>query len=310
MKTKTRRLKMKLETGIITAKDFNELYLKGTIHPYTNNRGGKLYDSRMVNKYAATWDTASSGCAVLEEDESGYMLRDFHNRAEALKRGLAAGRISGEEPLLIRVLPTGKGLTAYKNINSAKPHSSREKYSNPDLAFGHEIGRVLDLCKSFDRESLPPKFYQQIAYLIVDLRIRKRSEFAFTKNQSHTLTRFKDASIEDAEELVLNDTQVGAIAGAIDYFGEIVDYAKAQSPNQELSGMLNRLFAMNQFFGFVTFDFLFNRSLGDAFAVAKKVVRNQRKASDLVGNLTRGGVEQALLQSRELVLLIGTKTDS
>lgn len=291
----------KLETGIINVGYFNELYTAGTIYPYPKNRGGKLFDMRRVKNYAANWDTASSGCAVLEKTDKGYMLRDFHNRAEALKRGIADGNIKKSEPLLVRVIPPGDGFSAYKKINSSKNHTSLEKYSNTDLCFGSQIEKIVNKSKGFTMEDIPNKFFHQMAYIIVDVKIKKRSEYAFRQGSSWVINSFKDSSVDDAPELVLNQAQINQIAQGMDYYSAVIDILSDSKIT-----CVERIARSAQFFGYVMFDYLFSRKLGDVTELAEAVIKRHKKVDDLLSRLVNGNMEAQVEKCRDLLTALTT----
>lgn len=300
---------MKLETGLIDVGTFNKLYTEGTIFPYKKNRGGAIFDRKRVNKYAKSWRPESSGCAVLEKTSEGYMLRDFHNRAEALKIGIKSGEISPKEEILIRVLPPGDGLNAYRDINAAKNHTSVEKLMNTDLIFGYNIQRILSYTKAFENQAMLNKFNIHICQLILDLKVSKRSDFAFTRSRSWMLARFKDASIEDGKEIEISDQQAKTIAKSIDYWAAIRDAIEAEGSNSagEVSQTITRIVKSSQLFGFVIFDNMFNRKLGSVDQVSKNIVRFQRKVEKIVPMIQMGSMEEMLENGTQLFQVLNTK---
>lgn len=301
---------MELKTGTIDVGTFNKMYVAGNIYPYKNNRGGRIFDKNRVNKYAAAWDNASSGCAVLEKTKDGYMLRDFHNRAEAIKRGVAAGKIGEKETILIRVIPPGDGLSAYKNINSAKHHTGREKLTNPDLAFGREIEKVLAITNVFSDGGMPTKFYQQLAYAIVDTKVRKRSEYVFAATAAAKIREYKDASAKDSNEMELTPAQAKQIAAGINYWGAIRDQVEsiaAQTTSGDVPESAKLTLASSQFFGLVVFDYMFHRKLADPSIVGTNVMKNQRRVRDLARSLSTGAADDRLQTSKTLIEVLSKK---
>lgn len=287
----------------MTIGEFNELYTNGVIYPYGNNRGKskQKLNKTLVNRYATSWDTASSGAATLEATNKGYMLRDFHSRAEAIKRGIAAGNIDPKDHILVRIIPPGDGLRAYKNINSARAHSTVEKLSNTDLAFGAEIQKVLDRSKGFKEIEFPNKFYIQIAHSIIDLKIKRRGDFVFVRNHSHEVRRFRDSPHEAVKELHLSDAQAQGIARAADFYCLVRNVSLSESPN---SKTVARILGSATFFGYVLFDHLFKRKLKDPAHVGKAIVLHQRKVEDLVMNLSKGGIESRVEVSNMLLTFL------
>jgi hypothetical protein len=293
-----------MKTGTITIGDFNELYKKGTIYPYKNNRGGRQIDTKRVNKYAAAWDTASSGCVVVEKTPQGYMLRDFHNRAEAIRRGVEAGKIPEKDNLLIRVIPPGDGLTAYRRINAAVGHTKRDKLTNADLCFGYEIQKILLHTKALEDVATPNKFYHQLAYAIIDLKLKKRSEYALSSGSSQHLLRYIDAAREDANELSLSVANVKLIANAASYWLAINNEVISECPTATLPKPIEKIMSSAQFFGFTIFDHMFHRKMGDAAKVAVAIVKNQRKVEEVVKRLATGSMESKLEASRNLLTML------
>jgi hypothetical protein len=283
-----------LKTGIIDIGTFHKMYAKGEIIPYKNNRGGNVYDKRRAKKYAASWDTASSGCAVVEKTKDGYMLRDFHNRAEAIRLGVESGTISPKEPLLIRVLPPGDGLTAYNRINSAQKHSSIEKFKNQDLAMGFEIAKVI-LNTKLSNETISSRFYQHLSYAIIDLKVKKRSEFSLLSGSYGAIQQYIDLRHEDADEIKLSPTQVKQIAAGVNFWATIRDEVS------EDTNAIEKIFKSGTFFGFVIFDYMFKRKLGDPSQVAKAIVRRQRKIAEITPKLTVGPASDRLERERMLL---------
>lgn len=301
---------MELKTGTIEIGIFNKMYVEGEIYPYKNNRGGRIYETARANKYANAWDPASSGCAVVEKTKSGYMLRDFHNRAEGIKRGVAAGKISPKETILIRVIPPGDGLSAYKNINSAKVHTGRDKLTNPDLVFGSEIQKVLAQTKAFGPGEMPTKFYQQVAYAIIDTKIRKRSEYVFATGSASKIREYKDSSLSDAQELELTPAQSKQIATGISYWGAIRDAVEsiaATSTSGDVPDNVKHVLASSQFFGLVVFDYMFQRKFADPSDVAKNIMRNQKRTRDLARDIARGSQDDRLQVSKQIIEMLSKK---
>lgn len=300
---------MKLETGTITIGEFHDAYVSGLIKPYKNNRGGLTHNKGRIHKYAKNWDTASSGDVVVEKVKDGYILRDFHARAEAIRLGMKSGTINKKDTLLIRVLPPGDGITAYKNINAAKSHTAIEKLNNDDLAFGCEINKILAKTDGFsEQDPCPPKFYQHIARSITDLKYKQREQAVLSRDPGSFINRYKDcvAGTDDADAVKLSANQIAGIARAIDYYGLVRDAARKGCSQKNQTDVVEKLTNSSILFGFIIFDFMFKRILEEPTTLGANIATRYRKVDDKLRMLAMGTMSDRLRSTAEFnTILIG-----
>lgn len=290
-----------IETGLITIGEFASAYEAGTIRPYDNNRGDGAFNRKLVKKYAKTWNTEASGCAILEKNGSTYTLRDFHNRAEAIKLGLKAGTIKPTEEILVRVVTPKHGLTSYRLVNAAKGHTSKEKLMNTDMAYGSQIARVLDKTQAAALGEVSPRQYYALAAIINDVRVKARSEYVL--RNTHPFRGRIDATLEEAPELELKPSQVKAIAEAIDFWWACVTQMREQVPmlrNGNLPKWVDKLERSAHFLGFFCFDHMFKRQLPDPTVVGRRLAKGGAKLAETISLLQTGSNGDCLERQKRI----------
>ena len=302
-------MKNEIKTGLMKIGEFNRLFSSGVIFPYKNNRGGAIYNPYTVQKYSNNWDTDSSGSVLLEDLGDGrYMLRDFHNRAEAIRRACTLGTINQDERLLVRVVEEGRGLSAYRNINAASKHSQKEKLLNPDLALGSQIFKVLSRSKAYAPSEFRNQFFSPLAFAIIDLKIKQREDYAFTKEHAHFMRNLVNLGADDAEEVRLSDENVRILTMAIDHFAALEAAISQESEMTKKGGpsaKILKILKSPHFFGFIIFDYMFNSHFTDISKTAKNVVRFQKQIAEMIPYIAMGGAGERLQKSNSLASMLG-----
>lgn len=285
-----------IKTGSIKIGEFNKLYTSGVIRPYENNRGGvKKGVTPMARKYANNWKTEASGIALVEKSGKHYTLRDFHNRAEAIRLGLEIGKINPEDEILIRVVPEKEGFTSYRLVNSAKNHTNIEKLKNPDLALGEQIKRVIDATPCLQAIELPHAFYRTMAAAILDVAVKPRTEFALRTGTG--LMRYVNASTEEAPNLVLKKSKVGLLSDAVTYWFQTINATMDATPilrSGEYPKHIQRINNSAVFFGFLMFDFMFKRRLKDAVTTGRNLAKGGAKLARVIAHMNKGTTGECL----------------
>jgi hypothetical protein len=292
---------MEIKTGTITVKKFNELYEAGVIRPYDNNRGGGGPKSKLVKRYATNWKTEASGCALLEKNGANYTLRDFHNRAEALKLALQIGKVKENEEILVRVIPSREGLLSYRLVNAAKAHTNIEKLKNTDLIYGSQIKKIVDKTPVLQAMEIPNGFYKAMAQIINDVTVKPRTEFVLRTGA--TIAAYINSTTTEAMDLVLKKTKVEAIVKAVTYWSSTMD-AMFESTMPLRDGNypkpIERMSRSPVVFGFVVFDYMFKRRLPDPKALGRILAKNATRIERMFAVLVHGNNSETLDKQNRL----------
>jgi hypothetical protein len=272
----------------------------GTVRGYEHNRGDGSVATSTVNACRNDLDLDALGCLTVSE--SG-VLADGHSRTLGLHLRWCEGKMTRSEmatPVTVRAVSDGAMLAVYRKTNSGKSHSVGDKLVNPDLGFGAIVKSIVDLvpggCGVLGRSH-----FVNLANLAM-AAIRFPRAFDFMLEYNDLRREVKGHINVEAGSLPhrLGEAGCRRVAAGVVYYLELREELAKHKVN------LSTICKSGPLFGLVVADRMQPEpALASPKLLARRIVRNAVKLTELVPLLTHGSEAAARKTAALAVRLLG-----
>lgn len=315
--------KLKPGRHTLTLKQVKELYKKGIITFYANNRGTGKVSKKTVASVVASLDTRVLGSIPLAQftGSDTAELLDWHSRMTGIiEREIEGLNTAAEDEYQVvldvhKVKNSYEKMRLYEKFNVQSAHTSANRLDSSDYLFGYTLGVVLQRAGVSPADPYYYRFRDQLANTVYAYAHEQTMEWAATFNQRNKAKKDFTTLVDGSAAgyiYNLKEGDIDLLAESVAYYIETIESFKERAANdnsniQEVKKQVNAIIKSKSFAGLLTSDFVRDKKRFSRIkpkTLGHRLYKHIMRAAPKIKYLTTGNVHDMNERCDELQRLL------